>query len=91
MRGSELSISVVKWSEGLSKKMSTIIRKYIDYMKLAVYMVVCCIKLFVVSNCLLYHYVCCIILLFVSYCFLYHTVCCIILLVVSYCFILFCF
>jgi len=37
MRGSEVSTSVVKCSEGLSKRLSNIIRRYIDHTKFASY------------------------------------------------------
>jgi len=39
MRVSEVSTSAVKWSEGLSNKVSNIIRKYRDQMKFAACMV----------------------------------------------------
>jgi hypothetical protein len=38
MRGNEVSTIVVNWIEGLSKRVSDIIRRYVDRMKFAAYM-----------------------------------------------------
>jgi len=40
MRRSEVSISVLKWTEGLCNSASIIIKRYIDQMKFAAYMAV---------------------------------------------------
>jgi hypothetical protein len=46
MGSSEVSTSVVRWSEGHSSRVSTILRIYIDHMIAAVYMAVSIITFF---------------------------------------------
>jgi len=46
MERSEVSTSVVNWSEGLSNRVSTIIRRYIDQMNFTAYMAVSFYRIF---------------------------------------------
>jgi len=60
MRRSEVSTSVLKWTEGLCNSMSIIIKRYIDHMKFAVYMAVSFItflNILLVLFCIIVHMV----------------------------------
>jgi hypothetical protein len=86
-----VSTSVVRWSEGLSNRLSIIIRIYIGQMKFSAYMAVSFINFFPYSSgSILYHciYSCmfCVLFNFVNYVFL--LVCCSVLRILSRCIVL---
>jgi len=51
MGRSEVSTSVVKWSDGVSNRVSIIIRRYVDHMRFAVYKVALLIIFFYILFC----------------------------------------
>jgi len=87
----------VKWSEGLSKRVFIIIRRYIDHIKFAAYMAVSFITLFniilvlfCIIVCMVVCFVCCC-LNFVNYVSLFLCLCTPILIVMYVPFCTFCF